>query len=89
MVFKNLVIAAFLVLTAATVTGFKVKLSTDGKAEFDSGYQEITLENMMDQFMDREKIIGEWLAFFENPKLCKGSACKDGLSELKKLDRML
>ena len=39
--------------------------------------------------MDRDKIIGEWLAFFENPKLCKGTACKDGLSEMKKLDRQL
>ena len=88
MVFKNIFIATFLVLSAA-VTGFKVKLSSDGKAEFESGYMEITLENMMDQFMDREKIIGEWLTFFENPKLCKGTACKDGLSEIKKLDRLL
>jgi len=39
--------------------------------------------------MDRERIIGEWLAYFENTKLCKGTTCKDALNEMKKLDRML
>jgi hypothetical protein len=32
---------------------FKVKLSSDGKAEFESGFTEITVENMMSQFMDK------------------------------------
>jgi hypothetical protein len=32
---------------------FKVKLTTDGKAEFESGFTEITPENMMTQFMDK------------------------------------
>ena len=68
---------------------FKVKLTSDGKAEFESGFTEITVENMMSQFMDKNQVIGEWLAYFENPKLCKASACKDGLAEIKKLDRQL
>ncbi len=68
---------------------FKVKLTTDGKAEFESGFTEITLENMMTEFMDKEQVIGEWLTYFENSKICKASACKEGLSEIKKLDRQL
>ena len=79
----------FLSLSALLTSAFKVKLSSDGKAEFESGFKEITVENMMTEFMDKEQIIGEWLTFFDNPKLCKGSSCKDGLAEVKKLDRQL
>jgi hypothetical protein len=50
---------------------------------------DITMENQMEHFMDREHIIGEWLAYFENTKLCKGTACKDGLNEMRKLHRLL
>ena len=80
-------IFATLALILSVTFAFKVKLSTDGKAEFESGFTEITVENMMSQFMDKDQVIGEWLAYFENPKLCKASACKEGLSEIKKLDR--
>lgn len=87
MAFKKYICAAALTLLLTVTFAFKVKLTTDGKAEFESGFTEITVENMMTEFMDKNQIIGEWLTYFENPKLCKASACKEGLSEIKKLDR--
>jgi hypothetical protein len=45
--------------TVSLVTSFKVKLGTDGIMEQESGMMDITMENQMEHFMDREHIIGE------------------------------
>jgi hypothetical protein len=47
-----------------------VKLSTDGDLQ-QSNVVKITLENQMDLFMNKETVLGEWLAYFENTRLSK------------------
>lgn len=88
-IIKSLVALFLIAVSISDVSSFKVKLGTDGIIDQETGIMEITMENQMDNFMDRDHIIGEWLAYFENTKLCKGNACKDGLNEIKKFDRML
>ncbi|TNV80386.1 hypothetical protein FGO68_gene2737 [Halteria grandinella] len=51
--------------------------------------QDITLENQMRLFMDHQSILGEWLAYFDEPKYCKGTTCKKAKEELAALDSML
>jgi hypothetical protein len=34
---------------------------------------DITIENQMRVFMDKRNVIGEWLAYFENPQNCRGT----------------
>jgi len=43
----------------------------------------------MDIFMDKNSVIGIWLAYFENTRLCKVQACKDGFEEIKMAARKL
>ncbi|TNV80365.1 hypothetical protein FGO68_gene7928 [Halteria grandinella] len=51
--------------------------------------QDITLENQMKLFMDHQSILGEWLAYFDEPKYCKGRTCKKAKEELPALDSLL
>jgi hypothetical protein len=49
---------------------------------------DITLENQMTTFMDKHAILGEWLAYFHNPRFCKNQRiCKDRLSQLQQLSK--
>ncbi len=47
------------------------------------------MDNQMEIFMDKENVLGEWLAYFENSRLCSGTVCKDGLNEMGKLSEFL
>ena len=77
--------AACLVLIANT---YKVKLSTEDES-MKANIVKITLENQMDIFMNKETVIGEWVAYFENSRLCKVQACKDGLQEITSLSKTI
>ena len=72
---------------AFTANAFKVKLSTEDDL-MKPNIIKITLENQMDIFMNKETVIGEWVAYFENSRLCKVQACKDGLQEISSLSKM-
>ena len=43
----------------------------------------------MDVFMDKHSIIGEWIAYFENSRLCNMDYCKKGLSEMDALPQLI
>jgi hypothetical protein len=40
-------------------------------------------------FMDHKSILGEWLAYFDEPKYCKGRTCRKAKEELAMLDSLL
>lgn len=39
--------------------------------------------------MNKETVLGEWIAYFENPRFCPVSACRDSLEEMKALSKLL
>ena len=36
----------------------------------------------MEIFMDKNNVLGMWLAYFENSRLCDVEICRDGLEQI-------
>ena len=80
-----------LVLAGLSLLGSTMKHILSTQEESRPTYQitKITLENQMDVFMDKDSIIGEWIAYFENTRLCNMEFCKKGLSEMEALPQLI
>ncbi len=68
----------YIAALASITYSAKVTFSTSDERDEDNVI-EIDFNNQMDVFMDKETVLGEWVAYFENTRLCSSQVCRDGL----------